>query len=111
MAGISFEVREWAKILSDEIDRLVADIDKNQSKPQQDQSVQTETELVGFNDLNGVTYYEATVNGDELIDILDDDFIYELEDSYQLTLNDTLITVIVGNYGLDFEIDKAKGKL
>lgn len=77
VAGISFEVREWAQILSNEIDRLVEEADDNVKSSTKDEPIkepktttysETESDYVThFEDLGGKTYVVATVLGDELM--------------------------------------------
>ena len=81
VAGISFEVREWAQILSGEIDRLVTEADKieaNKQPKEEPQKVEPtnhittydETDsdyITHFEDLGGDAYDEAILPGDELM--------------------------------------------
>jgi hypothetical protein len=83
VAGISFEVREWAQILSNEIDRQVEEADKaeaaksetteepKETVPSQHATEYDEVEegdfISHFEDLSGQAHDDAWIEGDDLI--------------------------------------------
>jgi hypothetical protein len=83
VAGISFEVREWAQILSNEIDRQVKEADEAEAAKHKDEEPEVEEQpsfshattydesdsdfITHFEDLGGNAYDEAIVPGEELM--------------------------------------------
>jgi hypothetical protein len=82
VAGISFEVRQWAQILSSEIDRLVSEADEAEASKQGDTEPEKEEPVYShattydesdsdfithFEDLGGNAYDEVVVPGEELM--------------------------------------------
>ena len=116
VAGISFEVREWAQILSNEIDRLVDEADKVESDKQpkeEPQKVEPKNHvttydesdsdyITHFEDLGGDVYDDAIVPGDELM--YDAETIKDHPEISNIIKGKT-ITVSVESWGYSVRVD------
>lgn len=110
-AGISFEVREWAKILKNEIDRLVKeadDIEKSNSdyEPMENNSTTVDDfydgEISHFEDLAGNKYDEAIIDGSELY--YDPETLEDYPELYNIIKN-KVVYVTIGRYGLESSVE------
>lgn len=117
VAGISFEVREWAQILSGEIDRLVAEADKAEADKQpeveepqeqpQTNHVTTYDEsesdfITHFEDLSGQPYEEAVIPGEELM--YDAETVKDFPEITEI-IKGKLITVSIESWGYKVTAD------
>jgi hypothetical protein len=115
VAGISFEVREWAQILSNEIDRLVAEADeaeaaKTDSEPKEEPIEHHATEydesdsdyITHFEDLAGDVYDEAIVPGDELM--YDAETIKDFPEISNI-IKGKMVTISIEDWGYRVEVD------
>lgn len=114
VAGISFEVREWAQILSNEIDRLVKEADDAEASNTKEEPVEEpknhtttydEAEsdyITHFEDLAGDAYDEAIVPGDELM--YDAETIKDFPQISNI-IKGKIITVSVESWGYSVTVD------
>jgi hypothetical protein len=116
VAGISFEVREWAQILSGEIDRLVAEADKieaNKQPKEEPQKVEPtnhvttydETDsdyITHFEDLGGDAYDEAILPGDELM--YDAETIKDFPEISNI-IKGKMVTISIEDWGYRVSVD------
>ena len=116
-AGISFEVREWANILSNEIDRLVREADAEEAskhsdiREEEDDEYYTEEENVSdfithFEDLGGNAYDDAIVPGEELM--YSSDVVKDFPEITEIIKNKTII-ISLEDWG--FKVDFLEGGL
>tara|TARA_Y100000389_G_scaffold205062_1_gene262620 strand:- start:3240 stop:4508 length:1269 start_codon:yes stop_codon:yes gene_type:complete len=111
-AGISFEVREWAKILKNEIDRLVKEADEveaSKSTYEEPEKPITSSafnyddysgEISHFEDLSGGMFDSVIVDGSELM--YDAETIKDFPEISNIIKN-KVIYVTIGRYGLEAE--------
>lgn len=112
VAGISFEVREWAQILSNEIDRLVAEADEAEAN--KDSKVEEPTNhvttydesdsdyITHFEDLSGQPYEEAVIPGEELM--YDAETVKDFPEITDI-IKGKLITVSIESWGYKVTVD------
>jgi len=115
VAGISFEVREWAQILSNELDRLVKEADDAEASKVEDQPkdepkvnhVTTYDEsdsdyITHFEDLGGNIYDEAIIPGNELM--YDAETIKDFPEISNI-IKDKIIHIMLEDWGYKVEVN------
>ena len=116
VAGISFEVREWAQILSNEIDRQVKEADEAEAAKHTEEEEEPTQEptrntwdygdsdsdfITHFEDLSGEKYDEAVIPGEELM--YSESTIKDFPEIKDIIKNKTVkVSIETWGYSVDF---------